>query len=83
MPSSDHSNNGGISKQQSGNLIVTEYKDNKNLAEEHRRCTICMTDFQDKEKIKILDCIHRYHVECIDQWLQKNSTCPICKKDMR
>jgi len=42
-----------------------------------------MSDFEENEKVKVLDCMHSYHSECIDTWLKKNTTCPVCKKDMR
>jgi len=40
-----------------------------------------MEDFEDGESVKFLLCTHRFHEKCIDPWLEKNTTCPICKKD--
>lgn len=42
-------------------------------------CPICYVDYEIKEKIKILDCNHSFHVNCIKIWLKKNAICPICK----
>uniref|UniRef100_A0A1A9VZT5 RING-type domain-containing protein n=1 Tax=Glossina brevipalpis TaxID=37001 RepID=A0A1A9VZT5_9MUSC len=42
-------------------------------------CAICINDFLSKEIIRTLPCNHRFHVECIDKWLQSNSTCPMCR----
>ena len=44
---------------------------------------ICRCDFEDGDKVKYLDCLHNFHSDCIDPWLEKNSKCPICKTDLR
>lgn len=42
-------------------------------------CTICQTNFENKEMIGTLDCGHEYHADCIKQWLVVKNLCPICK----
>ncbi|GJW54234.1 probable E3 ubiquitin-protein ligase ZFP1 [Tanacetum coccineum] len=42
-------------------------------------CTICQMDYNDQEKIGMLDCSHEYHVDCIEKWLVVKNTCPVCK----
>lgn len=44
------------------------------------RCSICLGEYQDKEMLRIMPiCRHNFHLICIDVWLQKHSTCPICR----
>eukprot|EP00250_Pteridium_aquilinum_P013188 c21188_g1_i2 orf=258-935(+) len=44
------------------------------------RCTVCLNDYQLNEKLRQLPlCNHLFHVPCIDEWLAKNTTCPICR----
>ncbi|EGG16775.1 transmembrane protein [Cavenderia fasciculata] len=45
-------------------------------------CAICLTDYVDGEKIRILPCKHHYHLNCIDRWLIQNKSCPFCKRDI-
>uniref|UniRef100_A0A1A9W0L8 RING-type domain-containing protein n=1 Tax=Glossina brevipalpis TaxID=37001 RepID=A0A1A9W0L8_9MUSC len=42
-------------------------------------CAICIDDLLSKEIIRTLQCNHRFHVKCIDKWLQSHSTCPMCR----
>ncbi|XP_008809063.1 RING-H2 finger protein ATL67-like [Phoenix dactylifera] len=43
-------------------------------------CTICLGEYQEKEILRIMPtCGHNFHLSCIDVWLQKQSTCPICR----
>lgn len=44
-------------------------------------CSICIDDFEDGEKIRVLPkCRHGFHTECIIPWLtERQSCCPLCK----
>ncbi|XP_020206423.1 E3 ubiquitin-protein ligase RNF12 [Cajanus cajan] len=49
--------------------------------EDKEKCTICLEDFEDGEEIAKMDlCIHKFHVQCIKQWLMERNVCPICKR---
>lgn len=44
-------------------------------------CCICLDDFEENDKLRILPCDHGYHSKCIDPWLVKNKRiCPQCRK---
>ncbi|ONK56704.1 uncharacterized protein A4U43_C10F11870 [Asparagus officinalis] len=47
---------------------------------EDAQCSICLADYEEKEILRVMPtCNHNFHVACIDVWLQKQSTCPICR----
>lgn len=49
-------------------------------SEEAVTCSVCLGSFQTGETVRLLPvCLHLYHVECIDPWLDAHSTCPICR----
>uniref|UniRef100_H3B6W4 RING-type E3 ubiquitin transferase n=1 Tax=Latimeria chalumnae TaxID=7897 RepID=H3B6W4_LATCH len=41
-------------------------------------CIICHDDLS-QETLCVLECGHRFHKECIKEWLKKQSTCPTCR----
>ncbi|KAK2982415.1 hypothetical protein RJ640_026258 [Escallonia rubra] len=44
-------------------------------------CPICLGDFMDGEKVRVLPkCHHGFHVRCIDIWLASHSSCPTCRQ---
>lgn len=45
-------------------------------------CTVCMSDFEAGDELRVLPCSHQYHKACVDQWLQMNKTCPMCKHEI-
>lgn len=47
--------------------------------QEHKSCTICMEDFRGRDTVRTLPCLHFFHKTCIDAWLCRQGTCPICK----
>ncbi len=43
-------------------------------------CIICDEELRSEDRVKILPCGHNNgHVKCMDRWLEKNKTCPICR----
>ncbi|KAH0672472.1 hypothetical protein KY290_024706 [Solanum tuberosum] len=45
------------------------------------RCSICLDDYYDKEKLTEISCGHIYHYDCIREWIKLKNICPICKRD--
>lgn len=49
---------------------------------DEKKCTICMTKFEDDDQISILKCNHIFHEECIKEWLKDYSyKCPVCRNE--
>ncbi|XWS46006.1 hypothetical protein CRYUN_Cryun14cG0028000 [Craigia yunnanensis] len=47
---------------------------------EDAQCSICLGEYQEKEVLRIMPkCGHNFHLSCIDIWLRKQSTCPVCR----
>ncbi|XP_071715285.1 putative RING-H2 finger protein ATL12 [Rutidosis leptorrhynchoides] len=43
-------------------------------------CSICLSKFEDVEILRLLPkCKHAFHIDCVDQWLEKHSGCPLCR----
>ncbi|KAI4343234.1 hypothetical protein MLD38_027762 [Melastoma candidum] len=46
-------------------------------------CAICISEFNDHEMLRLLPkCDHVFHIECIDEWVSGNVTCPVCRADL-
>lgn len=42
-------------------------------------CPICLDNYKDKEYKRTLKCDHTFHKKCIDKWIKKHNSCPICR----
>ena len=43
-------------------------------------CPICLSEYKPKETLRTIpECNHYFHVNCIDEWLKINTTCPVCR----
>lgn len=52
------------------------------VAEEEKCCAICMDEFREGDKQRMLPCFHRFHAGCVDQWLRAKGSCPTCKHNI-
>ncbi|KAJ3676120.1 hypothetical protein LUZ60_003532 [Juncus effusus] len=67
----------GLELQFISSLPVIEFK---NGGTEKVECAVCLGEFKDGEKIRVLPkCNHRFHVECVDKWFKTNANCPLCR----
>lgn len=42
-------------------------------------CIICLEPLEPTDVVLVLPCIHRYHRDCIREWLRHARLCPLCK----
>ncbi|KAL3623949.1 hypothetical protein CASFOL_032765 [Castilleja foliolosa] len=53
-------------------------------ADDVPQCYICLAEYEDGDKIRVLPCHHEYHMSCVDKWLKEiHGVCPLCRGDVR
>lgn len=57
-------------------------KDAENEELDNNQCMVCLETFAEGDQLRQLPCLHRFHCQCIDTWLQRSCQCPICKRDI-
>ncbi|VFQ74307.1 unnamed protein product [Cuscuta campestris] len=63
--------------------IVINCDINIDASGERVSCSVCLQDFQLGETIRSLpQCHHMFHLPCIDTWLLRHGSCPLCRRDM-
>lgn len=62
------------------NLLQVDKYDSKKYEDE--KCIICQYEFKESDNIKILECHHIFHIECLDEWLKIQKICPFCKSEI-
>nr|GMC94183.1 RING-H2 finger protein ATL52-like [Ipomoea batatas]GMC98259.1 RING-H2 finger protein ATL52-like [Ipomoea batatas] len=45
-------------------------------------CAVCLSEFEDGEELRTLpECMHSFHVACIDMWFYSHTNCPVCRTE--
>ncbi|XP_055822815.1 uncharacterized protein LOC129891464 isoform X1 [Solanum dulcamara] len=48
------------------------------------QCHICLSEYEEGDKIRVLPCHHEFHLLCVDKWLKEiHGVCPLCRGDVR
>ncbi|KIK69878.1 hypothetical protein GYMLUDRAFT_34268 [Collybiopsis luxurians FD-317 M1] len=44
------------------------------------RCLICLDDYDAQDSVRVLECKHAFHMDCVDKWLlEGKNSCPACR----
>lgn len=58
--------------------------DEANASIDVKECYICLAEYEEGDKIRVLPCQHEYHMGCVDKWLKEiHGVCPLCRGDVR
>ncbi|KAK8944899.1 RING-H2 finger protein ATL1 [Platanthera zijinensis] len=46
-------------------------------------CPVCLNEFKEEERVRQLpNCLHVFHIDCIDAWLSMHANCPLCRSEI-
>ncbi|KAM0007462.1 putative chromatin regulator PHD family [Helianthus debilis subsp. tardiflorus] len=69
----------GFSGEKILDRLIEVHWNEEEKEKEKEICVICQKEFEAGEICYTLECGHWYHKECINEWLNHKSLCPICR----
>ena len=45
-------------------------------------CPICLENFNTIQEKTITKCAHHFHKDCLEEWLHRNGSCPLCRTNL-
>ncbi|CAN6475427.1 unnamed protein product [Victoria cruziana] len=71
----------GLKKEFREMLPIVIYKESFLIRE--TQCSVCLGDYEPNDHLQqIPSCGHTFHMDCIDNWLTKHTTCPLCRASL-
>lgn len=46
------------------------------------QCVLCLNELDDYDDKITLDCGHVFHLECLDNWIDRTNSCPVCRSQV-
>lgn len=66
----------GASERQINNLPQSLIQE---ITDSEEACAVCLETPSVGDTVRHLPCLHKFHKDCIDTWLRRKRSCPICK----
>lgn len=62
-------------------MPVRMYSKKENCVnEDDAQCYICLVEYEEGERMRVLPCHHEFHLLCVDKWLKEvHRVCPLCR----
>ena len=48
---------------------------------ENKICCICLMPLINTKYIILEECKHEYHVDCLNDWIKRSTSCPTCRSN--
>ena len=58
----------------------TKFKFENLQREINETCRICCVEYGGANEVILLKCTHMFHTKCLQSWIEKNGSCPCCRK---
>jgi hypothetical protein len=49
---------------------------------EDAMCSVCLGEYEINQQLRTLPCAHHFHQPCLDEWLTKSTSCPLCLQNI-
>jgi hypothetical protein len=49
---------------------------------EDAKCVVCLGEYEEGDQLRYLRCNHHFHIECVDEWLKRQGSCPLCVREL-
>ncbi|KAH8551862.1 hypothetical protein BGW37DRAFT_314980 [Umbelopsis sp. PMI_123] len=67
-------------RQQIETIPITIYRKDQMTEMINDKCQVCLEDYAESQELRMLQCKHGFHKDCIDRWLTEGrNCCPICR----